>query len=115
MAIVDKDRILQVLSNLIGNALKFTPKGGTIELSTKRTAKELRISVVDNGPGIPKSKLGEIFNRFSQLNSLDRRGLGLGLFISKWIVEAHKGRIQVTSREGKGSDFSFTLPISAQK
>ena len=68
--------------------------------------------MTDNGPGIPDDKKTEIFERFSQLKSNDRRGLGLGLFISKWIVEAHHGRIWVNSEVGKGSSFVFTLPIN---
>ena len=108
---LDHDRVLQVLSNLIGNALKFTPSGGTITLTAQKKATEIEISVADNGPGIPEEKMSQIFERFSQLGVNDRRGLGLGLFIAKWIVEAHKGRIWVTSDVGKGSTFSFTLPI----
>ena len=108
---VDHDRILQVLSNLIGNSLKFTPNGGAIELSTRKNETEVEISVTDNGPGIPEQAKAQLFERFSQLQLNDRRGLGLGLFIAKWIVEAHKGRIWVTSDVGKGSTFSFTLPL----
>ncbi len=108
---LDHDRILQVLSNLIGNSLKFTPNGGTIELSARKQETHVEISVIDNGPGIPEQAKAQIFERFSQLKMNDRRGLGLGLFIAKWIVEAHKGRIWVTSDVGKGSTFSFTLPL----
>lgn len=108
--IVDRDRILQVLSNLIGNALKFTPNGGSIILSVRKQASAVKISVADNGPGIPENHTKLIFEKFSQLNTNDRRGLGLGLFISKLIVEAHKGRISVYSEAGKGTVISFTLP-----
>jgi signal transduction histidine kinase len=108
---VDHDRILQVLSNLIGNSLKFTPDGGTIELSVRTQGTEVEISVTDNGPGIPQQAMAQLFEKFSQLQMNDRRGLGLGLFIAKWIVEAHQGRIWVTSNVGKGSTFSFTLPL----
>ena len=107
---IDRDRILQVLSNLLGNALKFTPNGGNVGLSARKDPTEIEISVTDNGPGVPEDKRSEIFQRFSQLKTNDRRGLGLGLFISKGIVEAHNGRIWVTSEVGKGSTFSFTLP-----
>ncbi|RPJ67780.1 MAG: ATP-binding protein, partial [Alphaproteobacteria bacterium] len=69
------------------------------------------ISVIDNGPGIPQEKRTEIFERFSQLRTNDRRGIGLGLYISKWIVEAHNGKLSVFSEVGKGSTFSFTLPL----
>jgi signal transduction histidine kinase len=109
---LDHDRILQVLSNLIGNSLKFTPNGGTIGLSAWRRETQVEISVIDNGPGIPEQAQAQLFERFSQLKLNDRRGLGLGLFIAKWIVEAHKGRIWVTSDPGKGSTFTFTLPLS---
>ncbi len=112
VAEVDRDRILQVLSNLTGNALKFTPNGGTIELSARPQENQVEISVTDNGPGIPEDSKGQIFERFSQLKRNDRRGLGLGLFIAKWIVDAHGGRIWVRSEVGKGSTFSFTLPLS---
>lgn len=108
---VDHDKVLQVLSNLIGNALKFTANGGAIELSVQEKANEIEVSVTDNGPGIPDEDKSKIFERFSQLHSHDRRGLGLGLFISKWLVEAHKGRMWVTTEVGKGSTFSFTLPL----
>ena len=108
---LDRDRILQVLSNLIGNSLKFTPNGGSIELSARKQGAMVEISVTDNGPGIPEEEKTQIFDKFSQLKIDDRRGLGLGLFISKLIVEAHKGRIWVTSDLGKGSTFSFTLPL----
>ena len=76
-------------------------------------ASEVEISVTDSGPGIPEAKKTKIFERFSQLGSNDRRGLGLGLFISKWIVEAHKGRIWVRSELGRGSTFTFTLPLTS--
>jgi len=110
--IVDHDRILQVLSNLIGNSLKFTPKGGTIDLSLRKQESQVEISITDNGPGIPEQAKAQIFDRFSQLKVNDRRGLGLGLFIAKWIVEAHRGLIWVTSEVGKGSRFSFTIPLT---
>jgi signal transduction histidine kinase len=109
---LDRDRILQVLSNLIGNSLKFTPNGGAIELSAQKQENQVEISVTDNGPGIPDQAKVQIFERFSQLKMNDRSGLGLGLFIAKWIVEAHKGRIWVTSDPGQGSTFSFTLPLT---
>lgn len=107
----DHDRILQVLSNLIGNVLKFTPTGGTIVLSARKRESEVEVSVTDNGPGIPDDAKAKLFEKFSQLKMNDRHGLGLGLFISKWIIDAHNGRIWVTSDLGKGSTFSFTLPL----
>lgn len=109
---LDRDRILQVLSNLVGNSLKFTPDGGVIELSARKQDAHVEVSVTDNGPGISAEAQARIFERFSQLNVADRQGLGLGLFIAKRIVEAHQGRIWVTSTPGNGSTFSFTLPLS---
>lgn len=105
------DRLLQVLANLLGNALKFTPKGGYIELAVDSRRTHAEISVRDNVPGVPADAKEQIFERFSQLKLRDRRGLGLGLFIAKWIVEAHQGRIWVTSEQGRGSTFTFTLPL----
>ena len=110
---VDRDRILQVLSNLIGNALKFTPNGGIVKFSARKQENHVEISVADNGPGIPPQDRQLIFERFTKLRMNDRTGLGLGLFVAKWIVEAHKGHISVTSDVGKGSTFSFTLPLAA--
>lgn len=110
---LDHDRILEALSNLVGNSLKFTDQGGIIAFSAKKQATEVEISVSDNGPGIPKPLQPHIFERFSQLKMAGRDGLGLGLFIAKWIVEAHHGRIWVASEPGKGSTFTFTVPTCA--
>lgn len=98
------------LGNLIGGlATGF----GSLAKASVTLGNEVELSVSDNGPGIPGDKKAQIFERFSQLKTNDRRGLGLGLFISKWIVEAHGGRIWVTSEIGKGSTFNFTLPINS--
>ncbi|MGE3974548.1 MAG: sensor histidine kinase [Bdellovibrionales bacterium] len=107
----DHDRLAQVLSNLISNALKFTPEGGKIILKIERTGADITISVRDTGIGIPKDKKEQIFERFTQLGSKDRRGLGLGLHISKMLVEAHGGKLWVDSKLGEGSVFSFKLPV----
>jgi signal transduction histidine kinase len=115
VSMLDHDRILQVLSNLIGNALKFTPEGGCIRLGARKLETELEIWVSDNGPGIADQDQPKIFQKFSQLALENRRGLGLGLFIAKWIVESHGGHIGVTSELGKGSTFSFVLPITARQ
>lgn len=108
---IDHDRIFQVLSNLIGNAIKFTPKNGLIKIGFEKNDNIISIIVSDNGPGIPEDKKELIFERFSQLNSNDRRGMGLGLFISKWIVESHNGEIFVNSKVDEGSSFTVTLPL----
>lgn len=107
----DRHRISQVLLNLISNAIKFTPEGGLITLSARMVdANYVQVSVSDTGPGIPEDKKISIFSRFSQLQNRDRRGLGLGLYISKSIIEIHKGKMWVESRAGHGSTFFFTLP-----
>jgi signal transduction histidine kinase len=110
MAKFDHERILQVLANLLSNAIKFTPAGGRVALRVEPVGPDVRFSVADTGSGIPSHQLEAVFERFWQARSEDRRGLGLGLFISKGIVEAHGGRLWVESQPGKGSTFSFTLP-----
>ena len=107
----DRDRISQVFSNLIGNAIKFTPNGGSITLSARVFDSRVEISIADSGPGIPEDMLQKVFGRFLQIGKNDRNGLGLGLYISKMIVEAHFGRLWVESKLGHGSTFYFTLPL----
>jgi signal transduction histidine kinase len=102
----------QVLSNLVGNAVKFTPRQGRIVVSAERFDGEVRFAVIDNGPGIPPEQVPHIFGRFWQAKSSDRRGIGLGLAIAKGIVEAHTGKIWVESQVGVGSTFYFTLPTA---
>ncbi len=109
--ICDHDRILQVLSNLIGNAIKFTPEGGAITINASLNDTEAQVSIQDKGPGIPEAKLDKIFDRFAQLSSNDRRGLGLGLYISKMLINANGGRLWVQSKVNEGSTFYFTIPI----
>ena len=105
---------MQVLSNLIGNAIKFTPAKGKICVSCQRTGpegEEVQISIGDTGEGIAPEKIKTIFERFSQLHKQDRRGIGLGLYIAKMMIEEHPGRIWVESKLGEGSTFHFTLPL----
>jgi signal transduction histidine kinase len=112
--VCDRNRAMQVLSNLIGNAIKFTPAKGQICVSCQRTGpegEEVQISVSDTGEGIAPEKIKTIFERFSQLHNQDRRGIGLGLYIAKMMVEEHPGRIWVESKLGEGSTFHFTLPL----
>jgi len=111
--VVDGERILQVLGNLITNALKFTPKGGTIVVGVERVAGNVRFFVKDTGSGIPEDKLEAIFERFWQVGKNDRRGLGLGLHISMCVVQAHGGKIWAESQLGVGSTFFFTIPAIA--
>lgn len=111
-ATFDHDRLLQVLTNLVSNAMKFTADGGSIILGLAPTADGLRFTVRDTGCGIDTERLGPIFERFSQGAQIDRRGLGLGLYISRCIVEAHGGKIWAESELGNGSAFHFTLPTT---
>ncbi len=112
--LADAARIQQVLSNLVGNAVKFTPRSGRITVCAEHIDGEVRFGVIDTGPGIPAEQLPHIFGRFWQAKS-DHRGIGLGLAIAKGIVEAHNGRIWVESHVGLGSTFYFTLPTATDK
>jgi signal transduction histidine kinase/FixJ family two-component response regulator len=108
----DRERILQVLSNLIGNALKFVPKeGGLVTLSVGIDGNRARFSVTDNGPGIPPEHLGHLFERYWKGSSASRDGAGLGLFIAKGILDAHGGEIRVESKPAQGTTVRFWLPL----
>jgi signal transduction histidine kinase len=107
---LDRDRTLQVLSNLLGNAVKFTPEGGSITLGADLLGGEVRFFVRDTGPGIPTENLGHIFDRYWQAKRSDRRGIGLGLPIAKGLVEAQGGKLWVESELGRGTTFFFTAP-----
>jgi len=111
--LADSARIQQVLSNLVGNAVKFTPRNGRISITAEQIPGEVRFAVIDTGAGIPAEQLPHIFGRFWQASDSDRRGIGLGLAIAKGIVEAHHGKIWVESHVGLGSTFYFTLPTVA--
>ncbi|HKI03581.1 MAG TPA: HAMP domain-containing sensor histidine kinase [Thermoanaerobaculia bacterium] len=106
----DHDRMLQVLANVISNAIKFTSQGGSIRVRGECAGGELRFSISDTGAGIPGNMLEAIFERFWQVGKDDRRGVGLGLYISRCIVEAHSGKIWAESKLGEGSRLCFTLP-----
>ena len=113
----DQDRITQVLTNLLSNAIKFSPPGSQVVIRTSpgKLAGNIRVSVIDQGPGIKSSEMAKLFGMFQQLDSSDRRvkgGTGLGLAITKAIVQQHDGIIGVDSTEGKGSVFWFELPSS---
>jgi signal transduction histidine kinase len=108
----DRDRLLQALSNLVGNAVKFTPESGVIRLGATAADGEVIVSVQDTGPGIPDSDVPRIFDRFWRTRQRPRGGAGLGLAITKGIVAAHGGRIWVKSRSGEGTSFFFTIPIA---
>jgi len=117
---IDPDRIIQVLMNIISNAIKFTPKGGTITLGAQllNNVDQMEISIADTGVGIPKGDLSKIFGKFQQAknrSSGDKSGTGLGLAIALEIVQLHNGEISVDSEEGKGTKFIISLPITAKK
>ena len=106
----DHDRMLQVLANVLSNAIKFTQSGGHITISREVVGTDIVFAVKDTGTGIPADKLEAVFDRFWQLGKNDRRGIGLGLYISKCIVESHGGKMWVESTPGEGSTFYFTVP-----
>lgn len=111
----DGERLLQVLTNLVANALKFTPAGGAIHVTAEPDASSVFFAVRDTGAGIPPEHLPHLFDRFWQARrNAKERGTGLGLAISKGIVEGHGGHIHVVSQVGSGSTFSFTIPTAPQ-
>lgn len=113
---VDGDRILQTLTNLLDNAIKFSPSESTIRVKAQLQDSRVRISVMDKGRGIPPQMLERIFDRFQQIDASDSRekgGTGLGLAIAKMIIEQHGGNIWADSNGGNGSTFHFTVPLAA--
>jgi len=116
LVLVDKFRISEVISNLVSNALNYTPAGGLVEISLEANNQEVITHVKDNGPGIPSAALPKLFTKFFRVSGVleqGSKGTGLGLYISKAIVDMHKGRIWVESELGKGSRFSFSVPVSS--
>ncbi len=111
--IVDPDRLAQVISNLMDNAIKHTPAGGKVTLQAEQTDGKVSVAVTDSGKGIPADDLSRIFERFYMVDKSRKAGTGygLGLAITREIIEAHGGTIQVQSVEGLGSKFTVTLPI----
>ena len=112
----DRDRLKQVLINLVANAIQYTPPGGEVFLSLEKIGQQARIICRDTGPGIPSEDLPHIFERFYRAEKSRTRGKttgsGLGLSIANWIVERHGGRIEVNSREGKGTTFAIWMPLA---
>jgi len=111
----DRDRVVQVLYNLVGNALKFTPRGGTVGVAAQRSGARVLITVTDSGPGIPADLAPRLFGRYAQAAESARRGRGLGLFISRAIVQAHGGSIWADLEVPRGSRFCFTLPLASDE
>jgi two-component system, OmpR family, sensor kinase len=118
MVIGDRDRLKQVLLNLVGNAIQYTPQGGQVNLALRKVADKAQIIVTDTGPGIPSQDLPHIFERFYRGEKSRKRnkttGFGLGLSIAYWIVRGHGGTIEVNSVEGKGTTFCVWLPLNGQ-
>jgi signal transduction histidine kinase len=115
VVVADRERVLQVLANLVGNALKYTPAGGRVSLAARAvgdTGGAVRIEIADTGPGIAADALPHVFERYWQARARGRGSLGLGLYICKQLVEAHHGRIGVDSQPGAGSTFWFEIPRS---
>jgi signal transduction histidine kinase len=112
----DSDKIIQLLTNLIGNATKFTPQGGSVTVSILRQGEELVMRVRDTGMGIPKESLPKIFERFYRVPRPGKeiQGTGLGLSIVRKIVDLHRGRIEAESELDKGTTFTVFLPLDAQ-
>jgi signal transduction histidine kinase len=111
----DRLRLRQLGAILVDNALKYTPRGGTVSLRTATSGKSVELVVSDTGPGIPVEEQGRIFDRFVRIDSARTRaagGTGLGLAIAKWITEAHGGRIGVESHPGHGAKFTVRLPAA---
>ncbi|WP_067840450.1 cell wall metabolism sensor histidine kinase WalK [Amphibacillus sediminis] len=115
---MDKDKIIQVVDNIISNALKYSPAGGVIRFRLTRERNRIKIMIADQGPGIPRAKLDKIFERFYRADTARSRklgGTGLGLAIAKEIINSHHGQIWAESTEGKGTKVYFTLPLIARK
>ncbi|HLS07759.1 cell wall metabolism sensor histidine kinase WalK [Lentibacillus sp.] len=115
---LDKDKMIQVLDNIISNAIKYSPEGGTIRFKATKQKGQLLITVSDQGPGIPYDKVDKVFDRFYRADKARSRklgGTGLGLAIAKEIIEAHHGTIWAKSKEGKGTAILFTLPLVNKK
>jgi signal transduction histidine kinase len=112
---VDADRLLQILSNLVSNAIKFSPAGRPVILEAEIAGAAAVVHVKDHGRGIPADLVDSVFNRFTQVKPADAKvqaGTGLGLAICKALVELHGGTIWANSVEGEGSTFSFQIPLS---
>jgi signal transduction histidine kinase len=107
----DADRIVQAVGNLLGNAIKFTPRGGSVTFAIERHPDGIGFRVTDSGPGIAAADVPHLFDRFWQAQRTRRGGAGLGLAIARGIAEAHGGRIDVVTAPGEGSTFTLVLPM----
>ncbi|UOE93112.1 ATP-binding protein [Alkalihalobacillus sp. LMS39] len=115
--VADEEKLIQLFTNLISNAIKFSPNGGNIDISVDMVDSQLRIAIHDEGLGIPRSEIPNLFQKFYRIDNSDRRkigGTGLGLAICKEIVQAHHGAISVSSEQGKGSTFTMHFPLARE-
>jgi len=115
----DQDRLKQVIVNLVGNAIQYTPEGGEVVVGLSKSSEQAKLTVSDTGPGIPAEDLPHVFERFyrgekSRTRSRDGKGFGLGLSIAYWIVRNHEGRIEVNSKEGQGTTFCVWLSLAEE-
>ncbi len=117
IAYLDKDKIDKIITNVLSNAFKFTPEGGKVEVEINKSAKFAKIIITDTGVGIPQNHIDKIFNRFYQVDgshNREQKGTGIGLALTKELVELHKGKIEVESEEGKGSKFRMIFPLGKE-
>jgi signal transduction histidine kinase len=110
----DPDKLRQVLDQLVSNAVKYSPAGGTVTISAQRLVDAVEVAVLDEGAGIPPSERQRIFSKFYKAGDGQGRGTGLGLFIAQGLVKEMGGRMWVDSREGEGSRFAFELPLAEE-
>lgn len=111
----DKVRISEALSNIMSNSLKYTNENGLIKITARPQGKTVSVVVSDNGVGIPENKKKDLFKKYSQINSSHQKiSSGLGLYITKWIIDAHRGEIHVESKEGEGTTTFITLPLTTK-
>lgn len=110
---IDKDKFQKIVTNLLSNAFKYTPENGTVSVDVENGDKRLRITIQDNGPGIPKEQLDKIFDRFYQVEGTEG-GTGIGLSLVKELVQLHKGQISVSSDTGRGASFRFSIPVARE-
>jgi signal transduction histidine kinase len=107
----DRERLVQVFGNLIGNAIKFAPERGTITIEARRIGKNVQFTVRDTGPGIPEADLRKVFTPYWQAKKTAHMGAGLGLAIVRGIIEAHGGKVWAENAPGGGAVFTFTIPV----
>lgn len=114
---IDEDKIEKIITNILSNAFKFTPEGGTIEVTVRTDERNSNIIISDTGVGIPKEKISKVFDRFYQVDgshTREQEGTGVGLSLTKELVELHRGKIEVESEEGKGTTFIVSIPLGSE-